>query len=300
MSDLEQNLRHRQFDTGELWLHLVESGPVAGQPLLLLHGFPEFWYGWRGKIGPLAEAGYRVIAPDQRGYNLSDKPPGLRAYMIERLVADVIAIIQDAGADPVDLVGHDWGAIVAWHVAMRSPELLRKLVILNVPHPAAMAATLRSSWRQRLRSWYILFFQLPWLPEWLLGMKRAAGLVRLLKGSSRTGSFTSPDLERYREAWTQPGAIRGMLGWYRAALRFPGQTFLDRRVATPTMILWGERDVALETEMARMSLDWCDQAQLVTFPTASHWVQHDQVGAVNQHLLEFLGSAQSERRLNTG
>ena len=290
MNDLDRNIRHRQFDTGQVRLHLVESGPANGRSVLLLHGFPEFWYGWRGQIGPLAEAGYHVIAPDQRGYNLSDKPPGVRAYMIELLVADVIAIIRDSGSDPIDLVGHDWGAVVAWHVCMRFPELVRKLVILNVPHPAAMAATLRASWRQRLRSWYILFFQIPWLPERLLAMNKAAGLIRLLRGSGGKGSFAGSDLERYREAWMQPGAIEGMLGWYRAALRFLGKTFLERRVTTPTLILWGERDVALETEMARKSLDWCDEAQLVTFPTASHWVQHDQAVAVNQHLLEFLGS----------
>ncbi|MFN2147109.1 MAG: alpha/beta fold hydrolase [Anaerolineales bacterium] len=288
MYDIAPGLRERIFDTGEVQLHLIEAGPAKGNPVLLLHGFPEFWFGWRSQIAPLAQAGYRVVVPDQRGYNLSEKPAAVSAYSIQHLVGDAVAIIEEAGG-AVDLIGHDWGAAVAWHVAMRFPEKVRKLVILNVPHPAAMQAALRSSWKQRLRSGYILFFQIPWLPERLLGMNRAAGLMRLLKSSSRAGSFPGETLDLYRQAWLQPGAIAGMLAWYRAALRFSRQTFLGQRIAAPTLILWGEKDVALGCEMARMSLEWCDDGRLIGFPTASHWVQHDESEAVNQHLLQFLG-----------
>ena len=154
-----------------------------------------------------------------------------------------------------------------------------------------MQAALHTSWEQRLRSWYILFFQLPWLPERLLGLNRAAGLARLLKASSHPGCFSTEELERYREAWLQPGAIQGMLAWYRAAFRFARQTFLERRVAAPTLILWGAADAALSLAMARTSLEWCEDGQLVEFPSASHWVQHDEPEAVNQHLLQFLSTS---------
>lgn len=153
-----------------------------------------------------------------------------------------------------------------------------------------MAAALREGWRQRLRSWYILFFQLPWLPERLLGLRRASGLARLLLGSGLPGSFTETDLEHYRAAWLRPGRMRGMLGWYRAALRFPREVFLARRVQPATLILWGARDVALAPELASESLAWCDDGRLVTFPDASHWVQHDRAAAVNQQLIGFLSS----------
>ncbi|MEJ2010961.1 MAG: alpha/beta hydrolase [Anaerolineales bacterium] len=299
MADTLPPLREREFDTGEVRLHLVEAGPTTGRPVLLLHGFPEFWYGWRGQIGQLAAAGYRVVVPDQRGYNLSEKPDRIQEYRVDHLAADAAAIAEDAGG-AVDLIGHDWGAAVAWHAAMRYPARVRRLAILNVPHPAEMASALRRSWGQRFRSWYILFFQIPWLPERLLGWKNAAGLACMLRSSGRPTGFSGADLQRYREAWLQPGAIRGMLSWYRAALRNSSETFLARQVQVPTLILWGERDVALETSMAQASLKWCKDGRLVTFPRASHWVQHDEAQAVNRQLLEFMGPSRANQRSSAG
>ncbi len=241
-------------------------------------------------MAPLAQAGFRVIVPDQRGYNLSDKPRRVRSYCMTNLVDDVMAILDHEHLQSAPLVGHDWGAAVAWHAAMRHPSRVERLAILNVPHPGVMRAHLRSYWRQVLRSWYIFFFQVPWVPEALLGAKRASGLARLLRSSSRRGSFTDRDLERYRQAWLQPGAIPAMLGWYRAAMRCPRELFLDRRISMPALILWGARDVALELAMAEASLDRCDRGRLQVFPRATHWVQHDEAAAVNQSLIEFLGS----------
>jgi pimeloyl-ACP methyl ester carboxylesterase len=278
------------IDTGEVRLHVVRAGPEKGIPIVLLHGFPEFWFGWREQIGPLAAAGYRVLIPDQRGYNSSDKPRPVRAYCMLNLVADVSALLDHENLQSANLVGHDWGAAVAWHMAMRHPERVVRLAILNVPHPAVMRSQLRSNWRQLLRSWYIFFFQLPWLPEALLRVNHANGLARLLAGSSKRGSFSAHDLDHYREAWLQPGAVPAMLGWYRAALRYPGAVFLERRVPHPTLILWGARDDALELAMAEDSLTWCDQGRLEIFPEATHWVQHDQAEAVNRSLLEFLAA----------
>ena len=287
MHDISLPLEEVMIDTGEIRLHVVRAGPEKGIPIVLLHGFPEFWYGWRKQIGPLAEAGYRVLVPDQRGYNLSDKPRQVRAYRMSNLVADVSAILDHEHLQSAHLVGHDWGAAVAWHMAMRHPERVANLAILNVPHPAVMRLHLRSNLRQLLRSWYIFFFQLPWLPDALLGMNHAKGLARLLVGSSKRGSFSNHDLDHYREAWLQPGAVPAMLGWYRAALRSQGEVFLDRRISNPVLILWGERDVALDLEMAKASLGWCDQGRLEIFPSATHWVQHDQAEAVNRSLLDF-------------
>ncbi|MGI8748579.1 MAG: alpha/beta fold hydrolase, partial [Deinococcus sp.] len=158
-------------------LHLVEAGPADGPPVVLLHGFPEFWYGWRRQIGALAEAGYRVMVPDMRGYNLSDKPCGVAAYGMEALTGDLLALLDARGYERASVVGHDWGAAVAWSFALRHPERVARLVILNVPHPAVFARTLRRSRAQRARSWYMFFFQLPLLPELLLRAGRC-GLMK--------------------------------------------------------------------------------------------------------------------------
>jgi pimeloyl-ACP methyl ester carboxylesterase len=165
---------------------------------------------------------------------------------------------------------------------------VERLAILNVPHPAVMSAYLRSNLRQVLRSWYIFFFQVPWFPEALLSVNRASGLARLLRASSKQGSFSDHDLEGYREAWLQTGAVSAMLGWYRAAMRYPGEVFHDQRISMPALILWGARDVALGLAMAEASLEYCDQGNLDIFPRATHWVQHDEAEAVNRSLLKFL------------
>ncbi len=207
------------FDRNGSRLHAVAAGPADGPLVILLHGFPEFWYSWRKQIGPLAEAGYRVVAPDQRGYNLSSKPPEIADYAVGNLVADVIAIADQLGHDKFCLAGHDWGAAVAWTTALQFPERLKKLAILNVPHPAVFTRTVRSNPRQMRRSWYMAFFQLPRLPEWRFSSNNFAAGVRALVASSRPGTFTADDLDEYRNAWANPGAVTAMLNWYRAFFR---------------------------------------------------------------------------------
>ena len=170
-------------------MHVAEAGPADGPLVVLLHGFPEFWYGWRHQIGALAAAGYRVLAPDQRGYHLSDRPRGLDAYAVDRLAADVIGLIAARGRDTATVVGHDWGAGVAWWLALRHPSWLERMAILNVPHPAVLLRHLRRDPTQWLRSWYILFFQLPRLPEALLRANDYAGMARGLRRSAQAGTF---------------------------------------------------------------------------------------------------------------
>src|SRR6266850_1262085 len=274
------------FQNGENSFHAVAAGPKDGGVVVLLHGFPEFWYGWHKQIEPLAAAGFRVIVPDQRGYNLSSKPSGIAAYALSELVSDLIAIADQLGQQKIFLVSHDWGAAVAWSAALLHPQRVAKLVILNVPHPSVMRKFMKTRLRQVLRSWYIFFFQLPWLPEALFSAFHFRLGSRLLLRSGHPGSFSAEDLAQYHAAWSQPGALSGMIHWYRALFRYRTK-FPDRTVRIPTRILWGERDAFLLSEMAHESLRYCADAELYTFANASHWLQHEESARVSQHLIDF-------------
>ena len=277
------------FEREGVRLHAVTGGPKDGPLLVLLHGFPEFWYSWRKQIGPLAEAGYRVVVPDQRGYNLSSKPARISDYAVSNLTADVIAIANQLGHDRFFLAGHDWGAAVAWAIALQYPQRLRKLAILNVPHPLVFLRNINRNPRQMLRSWYIAFFQLPRIPESRFSANNFAMGTRSLVSSSRPGTFADEDLDQYREAWSQPGAVTAMINWYRAFARRRPQ-LRDTQVHVPTRILWGQLDRFLLAEMAQESVQFCDSAELTYFPNATHWLQHEEPDAVNAALIEFFGS----------
>lgn len=277
-------VRHR---VGEVTLHAVEAGPEDGPLVVLLHGFPEFWWGWRRQIGPLAEAGFRVVAPDQRGYHLSDKPTGIGAYHLDRLAGDVAGLVASCGRDRAHLVGHDWGGLVAWWTAARHPEWVKRLAILNAPHPAVVGPYMRRNPSQVLRSAYIGFFQLPLLPEAILRSGDFAALRSGLRGSSRPGTFRDGDLDRYARAGAEPGALTAMLNWYRALLRFrPDGT--DASIAAPTLVLWGRRDRFLEEGLAEASLAFCDSGRLTILPGATHWIHLEEADAVNAALIGFL------------
>ena len=284
------NLEHIFLPTNGIRLHVVQNGSRYGALVILLHGFPEFWYGWRQQIQALSQAGLRVWAPDQRGYNLSDKPQAIQSYSLDELARDVVGLIDSAGVDQCYLVGHDWGGAVAWWVALKYPERLRKLAILNLPHPAVLKYTLFSNLAQLRRSWYMFFFQIPFLPEGILRNNDCEAMARMLLSGSKAGSFTVDDINKYRQAWWRKGAITGMLNWYRAALQKLPDMSGDLRIRVPTLILWGAQDIALGRQMAESSLDLCDQGKLVFFELAGHWIQHDESEAVNQHLIEFFNS----------
>jgi pimeloyl-ACP methyl ester carboxylesterase len=293
---IHPSLRASFVELPDVNLHVVQAGPEDGPLLILLHGFPEFWYGWRHQIGRFADNGYQVWAPDQRGYNLSDKPSGVSAYHIDTLARDVIGLIAAAGHKQAYVVGHDWGAAVAWHIATVHPEKVKKLGILNVPHPTVMIQSLRKSLSQLRKSWYIFFFQIPWLPEWGLGRKDAQGAIELLRRSGKQDTFTDNEIDRYREAWTQPGVWTAMINWYRSSIRSGfGNTFRSLselpRISVPTLMLWGKQDVALGHEMAQPSIDLCEKGKLIFLEEATHWVQHDEYEEVNRALLEFIRNA---------
>jgi len=273
--------------TNGVRLHVVQAGPVDGPLVILLHGFPEYWAGWRQQIPALAAAGYRVWAPDQRGYNTSDKPPGVAAYNLDELALDVVGLIDAAGAQKVFVAGHDWGAAVAWWLGIKHADRLEKLAILNVPHPAVMRRRLRTHFSQLRKSWYMFFFQLPWLPERVLARNGGERFMRGIQVSSPPGAFSEEDVQGYLAAWAQPGAWTGMINWYRAMFQKPPTPARSYRVTLPTRILWGKRDAVLEWEMAETSLELCDQGELFFIAEAAHFVQHDAPARVNELLVDF-------------
>jgi pimeloyl-ACP methyl ester carboxylesterase len=279
------------IQTNGINLHVLTDGPADGPSVVLLHGFPEFSYGWRRQIPALVQAGFRVIVPDQRGYNLSDKPKGVAAYDVDILARDVIGLFDHFGIQKAKLVGHDWGAVVAWTLAIQHPERLEKLAILNVPHPDVMRRFVLNDSTQRKKSRYIYFFQLPFA-EWILRRNNFHVLERALTG--RRGSFTPEDVLAYKQAWSQPGALTAMLNWYRAIVRrslrgsWNPRQILARPVKVPILMLWGKRDVALSHAMARPSIELCERGELVMFEKSTHWVQHDAADEVNEKLIHFL------------
>lgn len=283
------------FQNGDMRLHAVAAGNAEAPVLILLHGFPEFWFAWRHQIEPLAEAGFRVIVPDQRGYNKSSKPKSVGAYATDELVSDVIAVADQLGRKEIYLAGHDWGGVVAWSVALKHPGRIARLAILNVPHPAVLRRFLKTKPRQMRRSWYLLFFQIPWLPEALFSTRDFREGTASLVRSSRPGTFSESDLKRYKEAWTQPGAMTAMINWYRALFRKPFR-FADPQLRMPTLVIWGARDAFLLPEMADESLRYCPQGELKLIPQATHWVQHEEPAQVTRLLIEFFRSGQ----INTG
>lgn len=273
-------------------LHVVAAGSDEKPLVVLLHGFPEAWFAWQHQIPALVAAGYRVLAPDMRGFNLSDKPRGIAAYRIEHLVGDVAALIHWAGAHRATVVGHDWGANVAWHFAMRHPDMLDRLVIMNVPHPAQMPKAL-SSPKQLLRSSYMFAFQAPKLAEAGFMAGDAAALRQTLaRDPVRKGAFTQEDIERYVAALKQPGAITGGMNYYRAAFRQGRRQSRNLPpIAAPVLVIWGEQDRYIGKDLADPPRDLVPRARVVRLPDASHWVQNDQPERVNELLLDFLAGA---------
>ncbi|MBA3469070.1 MAG: alpha/beta hydrolase [Herpetosiphonaceae bacterium] len=268
-------------------LHYVIAG--SGPLVVLLHGFPEFWYSWRHQIEPLAQR-HTVVALDQRGYNHSSKPAAVADYALEQLVEDVRALIRHLGHTHAVIVGHDWGGVVAWAFAMRYPLVTLRLAVLNLPHPRLMRKALLSNPRQMLRSWYAAAFQIPKLPEWLMERGRYGLLTRSFTSwVSRSNVFTPADLELYRQAWSQPGALTAMVNWYRA-FRFSKNFYatVPEIISVPTLLIWGTADKALGQELTYGTERYVSDLRVRYLNGISHWVQQEAPDEVNALLVPFV------------
>ena len=272
-----------------LTFHALAQGPTDGPPLLLLHGFPECAEGWRRAMGPLAAEGYRVVVPDQRGYGATDKPTGAAAYRIDLLTRDVVAIADALGYQRFELVGHDWGGIVAWRVASDFADRVERLVIVNAPNLDIAAGHALRHPMQMLRSSYVAMFQLPWLPEVALSSMNYALLAAALQRSSLPGTFSDDAIGVYRIAWSRPGALTAMLAWYRALPLAPRRSPV--RITVPVRILWGDRDTALDPSLAEASLALCDVGSVRHFPGATHWLHHERPAELHDDIVRFLAGS---------
>jgi len=258
---------------------------------LCLHGFPESRFSWRAQMPVLADLGYRVWAPDLRGYGETEpKPQDVDSYRMERLLEDVAALIDAAGAREVMLVAHDWGAAVAWTFAARKVRPLSRLVIMNVPHPAVFAQVVRRSPKQMLRSWYMAFFQIPGLPERMLLANDARAIRRAFSGMAKDKRrFPDAVLDRYAADAQRPGAMTGMINWYRAAARH--SDFMRdpwAKIEIPTLVIWGEADAALGLETLEGTDAYVADLQIKRLPGVSHWVQQEAPEVVNSLLVDWL------------
>jgi pimeloyl-ACP methyl ester carboxylesterase len=286
---LGSDVREGYAEIGDQRLHYVEAG--EGPLIVLLHGFPEFWYGWRLQIKPLAEAGFRVVAPDMRGYNLSSKPDGVAAYDFEQLTADIVGLIHERGAQSAQLVGHDWGGSVAWATAMSHPEVVDRLAILNAAHPRKLSEGLHHPGQLR-KSWYFFFFDLPGLPESVVHANNWHFFRHFFEDAKP--AYTPEEMDRYIEAWSQPGAATGMINYYRSSVRTPPKKAAAaiEPIKAPTLVIWGQRDRFLGEELAEPDHDDVPNLERVErLPDASHWVHHDESARVTQLLIDYFAHA---------
>jgi pimeloyl-ACP methyl ester carboxylesterase len=292
LTPIEGSIRHGYAQVGGVRLHYAERGE-GEQLVILLHGFPEFWYSWRHQLRALGER-FHVVAPDMRGYNLSDKPPRIEDYTIDKLVDDVTGLIRHFGHERAVVVGHDWGAAVAWAVALHHPEYVSKLVAMQVPPAAVWRANM--GFKQALRSWYMLFFQLPLIPEWLMSLNDFALQERIFKKVSRPGVFTETDIALYKKALREPNALTSAINYYRAnvfKMFSPASKseddLTDDRVRVPTLFIYGERDIAVLPETVRGVEDYVDAPyRELRIKTSDHWVQNEAWEEVNAALDSFL------------
>ena len=280
------NWQHNFISTNGINLHYVSEG--AGKLMLMLHGFPEFWYSWRHQIKEFA-SDYHTVALDLRGYNDSDKPASLSAYQMSEFIQDLKGVITGLGYEDCILVAHDWGGAIAWNFAYAYPEMVEKLIVLNIPHPAKFAQGLRTP-QQLLKSWYILAFQIPLLPELLFQLNDYQAIKEVFSGMAiDKTAFSEADLNAYRDAAAKPGALTAMINYYRGIfpLLFNNQPEWQI-LEIPTLTIWGEADTALGKELTYGTEAYVRDWQIKYIPNCSHWVQQEQPALVNSYIWEFL------------
>ncbi len=280
--------QHRDIITNGIRMHYVTQG--KGPLIVLLHGFPEFWFSWRYQIPFLAQLGYTVVAPDLRGYNDTDKPRS--GYDVATLLRDIEGLILGLSQERAIIAGHDWGGALAWAFAISYPQMTERLIVMNAPHPRAMLRELRTL-KQLRKSWYIFAFQLPWLPENALLRNNASAIGRMLKEAAlQKAAFPAVVLARYQEAITKPGAMSAALNYYRQLIRHPAfSPGASGLITAPTLLIWGEQDIALGIELTYGLEQWVSSIQIERIPASGHWVQQEQPELVNTLLAAYLQQA---------
>ena len=278
---------HNFINTNGIKLHYVARG--TGKLILMLHGFPEFWYSWRHQIDEFSQD-YHTVALDLRGYNDSDKPDRVANYRMSELIADIRGVISGLGYEDCILIAHDWGGAIAWNFAYAYPEMVEKLIVLNMPHPAKFAEGLQTP-QQLLKSWYVFAFQIPWLPEFVFQLNNYQAIAEAFSGMAiDKTAFSQEDLNAYREAAAKPGALTAMINYYRCI--FPSLFQGDRQswgvLDVPTLTIWGEKDTALGKELTYGTEAYVRDWQIKYIPNCSHWVQQEQPAVVNMYIKEFL------------
>jgi pimeloyl-ACP methyl ester carboxylesterase len=281
---IQETWTHHTLQTNGITLHYVTQG--SGDLMLMLHGFPEFWYSWRHQIPEFAQ-GYKVVALDLRGYNDSTKPQAVEAYCMAELIQDVKGAIEALGYESCILVGHDWGGAIAWAFTYAYPAMVEHLIVMNLPHPAKFTAGLFTP-QQLLRSWYIFFFQLPLLPELVLGWDDYRAIATALEGMAiNKTAFSAEDLEAYKTAAAKRGALTAMLNYYRANMGGSlGRTW--GKLTVPTLLIWGENDSTLGIELTHGTEEYVEDLKICYIPNCSHWVQQEYPDLVNYYMWEFL------------
>ena len=285
-------LNHRYADLNGIRLHYVIAG--EGPLVLFLHGFPEFWYAWKDQLEEF-QRDFTVVAPDMRGYNLSDKPQDVEAYRMSYLVEDVRGLIEHLSAQTCTLVAHDWGGAAAWVFAIAYPEMLERLIIINAPHPFVFQRELRQNPAQQKASQYMLMFQSPKAEQ----IVSANNYAHLREDWGLHKVLSDADMELYYQAWSQPGALTGGLNYYRASRLIPpteraGQSDISDRFSqplqVPTLVIWGEQDPALLTGNLNGLDQYVTNLTIQRVPDGSHWVIHEQPTRINELIRGYIGS----------
>jgi epoxide hydrolase 4 len=296
--DLAVDVTHHYAELPESTIHYVGRG--EGNPILFLHGFPQFWFLWRRQLADLGED-HAVYAADMRGYNLSSAPPDPEAYRMRHLLSDILGLVEDLGVTPITLVGHDWGGIVSWAFALKHPELLERLVIIDAPPPFTWNRDLRDSPRQREAVNYMIELSKPSPgPEQMLAANDFSMMDQVMQRIGGSGAqLSNEERTLYQEAWSQPGALTGGLNYYRAA-RMGEQVaaggapeeyetkITSQTVEVPTMVIWGEKDSVLLPTLTRGLSEWVPRLRVEIVPGAGHWVPYERPDEVNSLIREFV------------
>lgn len=274
----------------EVRLHYVASGDESKPLMLFLHGFPEFWYSWRYQIKEFKKD-YRVVAIDMRGYGDSDKPSGVSSYRVDKLLGDIKQLIPALGYRSCVLVSHDWGGVLGFLFAAKYPDLVDKLVVMNGPHAATMNEYLRNNFQQAKKSWYMMFFQVPWVAELIFQIFDYETLRRIFTSSRSgltVGKMSEEDMEAYIYSMSRPGGTTNPINYYRAAVRYPRGKYEFNKINKPTLVIWGCKDSALNSDLAELSSKYVTNLTVKYVENASHWVQMDTPDKVNQLMREWL------------